>query len=116
MARRKLKLEDKSKPGLNFILLVPTRFSTSAPTSLQTKFDEVCKKKKINKSNVLRSFIFEFLEVKNENEMLDKYPTIRKAYRNGYEAILDELGLTKSDFSDWQKLKIEDWIKNNEKE
>lgn len=108
MAKRKLLFkEEKYLPGINFLLIFPIRFTGSISKSMQEEFDTYCKQNNKNKSKLLRDELFSFLNVKNENEILSKYPIIRKQIQTeGRLAILDELGLSGSEFSSWLRNKI----------
>lgn len=109
--------EEKSKPGINFILLFPIRFSVAVRLKTQKEFEKFCEDNKLSKSVELRTFIFNYFDVKNENELLKKNPEIRKAANKIVDTIKDEMGLGRREFSEWVRQGIDLRIKgeNDEK-
>lgn len=109
MAKRKLNPEDKSAPGVGFILLFPAKFSVASKISQQKRINDFCKKYKISKATLVKLPLLSFYGCKNENEILEKYVGVRKGletWKN--EQLLNELGLEdKKSFSQFITEKLD---------
>lgn len=108
MAKRKLNPEDKSAPGVGFILLFPAKFSVASKISQQKKINEFCAKYKISKATLVKLPLLSFYGCKNENEILEKYVPVRKSletWKN--EDLLGELGLDNKSFSQFITEKLD---------
>ena len=106
MALRKHNVDDKVKPGINFILSCPIRFNVSSTKAFRTKLDEYCIRHKTTIADVSRDLIFNFFESSNLNEML-KNKAIKKAVLKLSDTIKDEMGLTTREFSFWYRQAFE---------
>lgn len=118
MASRKFK-EEKKKPGPNFKLNFHLKFSISTTESIFSDFKELIKQDKdFDYSKLFRSYLFETLDIKNEDELVDLSPEIKILHKKMKDEILDLMELTNSgtSFSNWAENVMKDYISKNKKE
>ena len=112
MADRKQHIEDKVKPGINFVINFPVRFNISTTTELKESINEYCKKHKITTAEMSREMIFKFFETDCIQGMLKNNRDINKSVLKIGETIKDEMGVDTRSFSVWYRDAFD--ILNNE--
>jgi len=101
MALRKNHVEDKVRPGINFLLSVPVRFNVSSNNEFLEKFNKYCDDKKISPAKLSRKMLFEFFTANDLNELIRINSAIKKSILNIGDVIKDEMGLSSREFSIW---------------
>ena len=100
---RLLNYQDKKLQGVVFSLWLPLSFQPSLSTKMQTQLREKFKMRRgssISLGDLFRKKMLSGFEVKNEQELLKKYPKIRNSLNKNikYE-LLQELGIEQREFS-----------------
>ena len=102
-------------PGVVFYLWVPVAFYPALSLGVQKKLKEkygLRKGSNITLANTFRQKMLEMLEVKDERELLKKYPRIRNSInKNIKQEILEELGIEPREFSQISKTWVEEMLK-----
>jgi len=106
------KRSERSVVAFNFQLHIPVQFSISSKPKIIKDWKDYLKElekkegKKINASEILRTKILSDLEVKNESELLRKYPSVRQDVLKVRHSIVMALGLYPSQFSKYGQDKM----------
>lgn len=113
---KRINFQDKNLPGVRYILWIPMSFHPSMPLKLQEKLKEKFGYRKGRKKSVSDEFRKKHLDsmgVKDEKELLKKYPAIRNIINHkAKQEVLEEMGILPREFSKtariWAKEMLEE--------
>ena len=103
MVRRKLPSAERNLPGLNFIIYLPIRYDISSKVNQSDSFREdftyESGQKNLTASDAFRKILFATNKIKDEKELLKKYPEIDRKLKEIKNILNNKMGILNSEVS-----------------
>lgn len=104
--------KERSKPGINFIIYIPLRFTISAPLSLHNNFKKYMQDNNKDIPALFHRKMLKLFGVNKIDEVVSKNSIIRKKTIELRSELKDLMGLSDAEFSSWARGIMEEELKN----